>query len=69
MFKSTYLKMNLFAASPSATEHTESKIKNTITITVSNGLVPDQDRHYVAHDLGPTVCKDYQQMTYVETSG
>ena len=29
--------------------------------TLSNCLVPDQDRHVVGPDLGPTVCKGYQQ--------
>ena len=30
---------------------------------MSNGLDPDQDRHSVHPDLGPSVCKGYQQMT------
>ena len=30
-----------------------------ITIGVSNGLDPDQDRHFVGPDLGPNVCKDH----------
>ena len=30
---------------------------------MSNNSDPDQDRHFVGPDLGPTVCKGYQQMT------
>ena len=39
------------------------------TIRVSNSLDPDQARQNVGPDLGPTVCKSYQQMTKVATSG
>ena len=35
------------------------------TILVSNRLDPDQDRHFVGPDLGPSVCKGYQQTTLV----
>ena len=38
------------------------------TIGVSNSLDPDQARHFVGPDLGPTVNKGYQQMTKVATS-
>ena len=38
------------------------------TIGVSNGLDPDQDRHSVGADLGPNVCKGYQQLTKVAVS-
>ena len=33
------------------------------TIRVSNGLDPDQDRHYVGPDLDPNRFEDYQQTT------
>ena len=36
-----------------------------ITIRESNGLYPDQDRRSVGSDLGPTVCKGYQQTSKV----
>ena len=32
---------------------------------MSNNLDPDQDRHFVGPDLGPTVCKGYHQKTIV----
>ena len=32
-------------------------------IRVSNSLDPDQARHLVRPDLGPTVCKSYCQTT------
>ena len=38
------------------------------TIRVSNGLDPDQDRHFVGPDLGQTICKGYQQTTKVTAS-
>ena len=41
------------------------------TIRVSNGLDPDQDRHFGGPDLGPdsgTVCKSHQHVTKVATS-
>ena len=31
------------------------------TIRVSNGLDPDQARRFVGPDLGPNICKIYQQ--------
>ena len=37
-------------------------------MSVSNCLVPDQDRHFVGPDLGAIFSKDYQQMTKVSTS-
>ena len=37
------------------------------TIRASNDLDPDQDRRSVGPDLGPTVCKTYQQTTKYST--
>ena len=42
---------------------TFTKIYFSNTIWVSNSLAPDQARHFVGPDLGPTVCKGYQQTT------
>ena len=35
---------------------------------MSNSLGPDQEQRFVAPDLGPTICKGYQQMTEAATS-
>ena len=35
---------------------------------MSNGFDPDQDRHSVGPDLGPNVCKGYQQTTKIAAS-
>ena len=47
---------------------TFSTITYRSTIRVSNILYPDQDRHSVGPDLGPTVCKVYQQKRKVAPS-
>ena len=39
------------------------------TIRVSNSLDPDHARHSVGPDLGPTVCKGYQQKSKTATCG
>ena len=36
-------------------------MKNEIKSRVSNSLYPDQDQHSVSPDLGPTICRGYQQ--------
>ena len=33
-------------------------------IRVSNSFDPVQDRHFVGPELGPTVCKGYQEATF-----
>ena len=35
---------------------------------MSNSLDPDQDRHSVGPELGPNVCKGYQQTTKTAAS-
>ena len=35
---------------------------------MSNGLDPDQDRHYFTRDLGPIICKGHQQTIKAATN-
>ena len=45
------------------------ELTNTISLRVSNGLDPDQDRHSVSPDLSPNCLQNcYQQMTIVVAS-
>ena len=52
-------------------QHFQKNISGKLDITytfVSIGLDPNQDRHFVGPDLGPTVCKGYQQTAKVAAS-
>ena len=53
----TFTKVNFFK-----------KILPGTLIRLSNGLAPDQDLYSVGPDLGPSVCKGYQQTTKVTSS-